>query len=507
MVEFAIICMILFMMFFALLDLGIVEIGNSASGNAAREGARIGALYPYKADIGGQPSNTAVIAAVNGKLAGLIKNVSVAVVCQGPDATTTLLCANAKADRDLIKVSVTYTHKAVSPFIKTKTRTESATMVVVGSAAYSASVASPTTTTTVAGATTTTAAPTHCVVGSISLSTSTATVSGTEPNVLTGPVTLTATTISSCNYLYAILYRPGPTDQDPPDQDVLLLSKSGDTYTRTIDANDFDDWRTGEANIRFIDFFGEIEGATTSFRVSSPGVCSVVSAGVNPPTNNPPSVVLASTTEPAALATGTTVQVNVTSTAACGNIYASFTPGASGTAVSTLMSRSGTSYTLSLTAAQYATWTAGLKVFAFTDGVTPIPAAYKGPTASFQVNAPPPSCNVSVSFTNTSGTSITSIDVANHGQQAELNQAFNVTVAPTGTCSLPIYARWDRGFGYSGTVGQAALSANTYQLPVNEGGDKSWAQQGGTVTFRFYNGVPGTSNQLTPLSPVTLSLV
>jgi hypothetical protein len=129
-----------------------------------------------------------------------------------------------------------------------------------------------------------------------------------------------------------------------------------------------------------------------------------------------------------------------------------------------------------------------------------------------QVNAAPPACNVSVSFTNTSGATITSVDVANHGQDSELNQTFNVTVTPTGTCSLPIYARWDRGKNFTSAYGQAALNSNTYQLLGQsspggpDGGNKGWAAEGGTVTFRFYNGVPTTSNQLTPLSPVTLSL-
>ena len=145
-------------------------------------------------------------------------------------------------------------------------------------------------------------------------------------------------------------------------------------------------------------------------------------------------------------------------------------------------------------------------MFSFTDGVTPVPAAYKGPNASFQVNPAPPACNVSVSFTNTSGATITSVNVAN-GNPTELGQAFNVTVTPTGTCSLPIYARWDRGKGFNGVYGEHALSSDTYQIPVNEGSTGASAKKGGIVSFRFYNGAPTTSNQLTPLSPVTLNLI
>ena len=73
-VEFALIAPILFLILFAMLDIGLAVIGSSVASNAAREGARVGIINYENADTtAGTPTTTTLIeAAVDAKLVGLI---------------------------------------------------------------------------------------------------------------------------------------------------------------------------------------------------------------------------------------------------------------------------------------------------------------------------------------------------------------------------------------------------------------------------------------------------
>ena len=54
MVEFAVIATVLFLLLFGFISLALIEIGNSAGSNAAREGARVGIINFDCADYHGR---------------------------------------------------------------------------------------------------------------------------------------------------------------------------------------------------------------------------------------------------------------------------------------------------------------------------------------------------------------------------------------------------------------------------------------------------------------------
>ena len=137
-VEFAFVFPILALLMFGLADLCLVLIGNSVGSNAAQEGARVGILEYEDADTSGSATNTRIVAAVNAKLAGLVRGGAVDAVevrCYNGDTATPVLVSCELVDvtrGDLIEVLVRWKHIGATPFVANLTHSDRARMVILG---------------------------------------------------------------------------------------------------------------------------------------------------------------------------------------------------------------------------------------------------------------------------------------------------------------------------------------------------------------------------------------
>lgn len=147
-VEFALIASLLFSLLLGMITLGIVEIGNSAGSNAAREGARVGFINFFCADHhSGCPAPSPgdnydmIYQAVKNKAAGLVSNsLTVAVRCIDgttvdptyPSTSTKLCDTSIVPGTDLIEVSITWKQASSSPFTKGSVHSELARMIISG---------------------------------------------------------------------------------------------------------------------------------------------------------------------------------------------------------------------------------------------------------------------------------------------------------------------------------------------------------------------------------------
>lgn len=136
--EFAIVAPIVLLLMFALADFSLIELGDSVGSNAAREGARTGIIdfanAQNPADAGGNYAKIA--AAVNARLVGLVKGTpTVTVRCLKSDGVTALAdCAQSTVTigSSLIQVSVSWAHVTATPFLANNTKTDVATMTIIG---------------------------------------------------------------------------------------------------------------------------------------------------------------------------------------------------------------------------------------------------------------------------------------------------------------------------------------------------------------------------------------
>ena len=88
---------------------------TSQATSAARDGARVAILSYAHADVSGSSDNNAVVAQVNGRLAGQHVQ-SITVTClSGESGSTTVTCANAAPNTDRIRVVVTWTYVPLTP--------------------------------------------------------------------------------------------------------------------------------------------------------------------------------------------------------------------------------------------------------------------------------------------------------------------------------------------------------------------------------------------------------
>lgn len=185
-VEFAIVGPLLFLILIGLLDFSLIIVGNTVGTNGAREGARLGVINYIDADIVGSFNNRLIVAEVEKRLAGLVRDGMVVTIrCVDADeddphgladgergpAAGSIPCnaASVIPGADLLEVSFEWRHMGASPFVANTSHRESAMFVIQGKAVYTApsstttlvapssSTTSTTTTTTVPDATTTTA--------------------------------------------------------------------------------------------------------------------------------------------------------------------------------------------------------------------------------------------------------------------------------------------------------------------------------------------------------------
>lgn len=164
-VEFALVATLLFSLILGMAAYGIVELGNSAGSNAARDGARVGIIYYQNAH---NPSDSLgyydkIKTAVLARLSGSVQNPVVTVRCiNGSTEAVLANCSTSNVDllrNDMIEVEVTWDHKKALPFVSASSRTEKARMVINGKPDLSAAPSPSTTTTTTGPSTTTTTGP------------------------------------------------------------------------------------------------------------------------------------------------------------------------------------------------------------------------------------------------------------------------------------------------------------------------------------------------------------
>jgi len=135
-VEFAFVIPIFLLLVFGLAEYSVTAAGNAAGGNAARDGARVGIINFANADHAGANYDL-IVAAVNSRLAGLVKGTpTVTVSCV--DALNAAPLAHGcdpqyvRIGSDMIKVQVRWTHLSPVGLIGNGTRTDSAVMRIVG---------------------------------------------------------------------------------------------------------------------------------------------------------------------------------------------------------------------------------------------------------------------------------------------------------------------------------------------------------------------------------------
>lgn len=121
------------LMMVAMIDIGLVILGNSTGSNAARDGARVGIVNYRNADIPGSSDHDAIVEAVEQRLVGNVKGpVTVVVNCLDGDTDTDKACASADPDTDVLEVKVTWTQIGITPFVTNSQHTETARLVIVG---------------------------------------------------------------------------------------------------------------------------------------------------------------------------------------------------------------------------------------------------------------------------------------------------------------------------------------------------------------------------------------
>jgi Flp pilus assembly protein TadG len=108
-VEFALVAPILLLLVFGIIDFGLGFHAWDASENAAREGARVGAVDPSVADIEARVRATSSFLDQT--------NLSVDITCSRDNGRVFHPCPNGSTwlEGDIVRVKVTYVHDYVTP--------------------------------------------------------------------------------------------------------------------------------------------------------------------------------------------------------------------------------------------------------------------------------------------------------------------------------------------------------------------------------------------------------
>ena len=268
-IEAALIGSLLFTLLLSVISYALINIGDDAGVNAAREGARRAVLYWQDADDTTSDNYKTIYDAVQSKLAGLLAEApTVDVSCWASTGGQLDSCAPeavTAVDLPQIQVTVTWNRATTSPFMSNTQKTDSARMAIVGTP--------PDGTTT------------PPVGGSCSI---TASVSPASANLHDGSldaapvVTAVVSDVSNCGapVISAIDTPAGYEDGVAP----LSMRQDGTsrTFTYTLLAGATDGswaWSAGTKTIKVADAHGT-EQATTSFEVDEavkPGAISSAS--------------------------------------------------------------------------------------------------------------------------------------------------------------------------------------------------------------------------------------
>lgn len=374
-VEFAVVSIVLFALFFGMVGLCLVEIGDSVGTNGAREGARQASLSYLCADAqspggtaytgcsansGPGDAYTAIRAAAVTRLVGLVATPQVTVQCL--DGSTTLQTPK-RCDQsitpvvDLVRVTLRWTQLWPTPFVAT-THSSSATVQIVGRAP-------------------TTAPPPACQVTSSAFG-----LGANNPNPVTiaggatsGPlvqaVAVTANTSEGCDGLYLSYRNSSGTVTSAP----IAMLGTEPSFSLTLAASLV--WTADTYSITFTDGAGAtLPSIAPALRivVSSAASCTVTASSVAP--------------SAARLANGATTQgyladpeaIGVTTNGSCPSLIASFDTGVSQVGGLAMTPVAG-GFSLTVGASAYA-WTTGVKVVSFSMAGGPVAG-----TATLSVSA------------------------------------------------------------------------------------------------------------------------
>lgn len=466
-VEFAFVSLVLFGLFFGLVGISLVEIGDSVGANAAREGARTASMTFLCADAqspGGAPvagcssipaptdAYPAIVAQVKARLVGLVKGTPVVKVqcLDGSTATLTAKpCDQAVVPQsDLVKVTVEWSPISSTPFVGSGTRTSSATVTVVSAAPSDPAAEACEVTSSGFG-------------GGASNPDQVTIVGGGSSGRLLQSVTVTANTTDTCPSLY-VAYRDSAGLVTSA---AMPMTGAAPSFTVVLDPTLI--WTPDTFTFVFTDASGAAYPSvapTLRLVVSTASVCSLVSATVAPT-----AVPLVS----GAISQGglaVPVVVTVSTAGSCTGVTVGFNTGV--TFVTNLaMLQVATTFSVTIPAASYL-WTTGLKVLTFTTAAgTTIGSATLSVTAG---------CALRLEVDGALGLPILGVKLTGK-KTGILSSPITIKATPVGSgCSGPL--TFDFNTGVTHVLTSVNLVAGTYQLPIAVG-TYTWAV--GTVAFAF----------------------
>lgn len=257
MIELAMVSVVLFMFIGGILDLCLISLGATAGPSAARDGARVGVLSYFNADLanGATCLNLAAGSANYQVVANAtLRNLSHAAVIDAscviavrcldgmgtdptyPSAATKACDAGIVPDTDLIEVKVTWRQLGTSQFVGAQTHSDFARMIILGLPIIAGTTTTIPTTTTVPPTTTTTA-PGPTTTLPPTTTTVPPTTTTVSPTTTTVPPTTTTTAPPACAFVSAaVTPNPSSVDQgsDKLGSDLTVtLTTSGPCSTLT----------------------------------------------------------------------------------------------------------------------------------------------------------------------------------------------------------------------------------------------------------------------------------
>jgi Flp pilus assembly protein TadG len=478
--EMALIGTVLFSLLFGLVSFALVEASDNAGSNAAQEGGRVAILdtscvdaFPGSTTYDSaacptvpSPAYTAVVTAVERRLGGLTSGTpTITVMCLWGASSGSSSPLDAKPcnsaivpDVDLVRVSVTWTRQATSPYGTAKTHQDVATMTVQGSG-----VGTSDTSACLANATVT---PNQVSI-----------VDGASSGPLTSSVTVNVYTNGFCATGLTIGFSTSPTTQVTGK--TMVPAPNGSDYSFVINPTDYT-WSAGTYLFTVTDSLGHaITFVAQPQLIVTSTLCQMTSASLSP------GAVVLSGGNPGPLAQD--VVLTVTTTAGCGAIDTSFTPSTSQQTVT--MSGSQPNYTLHIDKGQF-NWSTGTKGFTFTDdasGAAPIGANKQAVNLTVSVQ-----CAITITPNPMTDTI---------SGQTHLANDITVTATPgTGSDCSGLTMTYAHSGG-STTVSMPVQPSGVYQATIKKNAD-SWTVGTFPITFNATN----AATVATSPSPVSLTV-
>lgn len=504
MVEFAFIGSLLFLFLFAIIQFAIVEIGNSATGDAARDGARAGIVSPDCVDSYTLASNAvattapgganhdapncvadtnanylAVKSAVIKHLVGLVGTPAITIGCfrnssTGIGSQEDCYHTHITPDTDLLQVTVDYDSKVTSAFIPAQRHHLVARMSLLVPPSISATTTSSTS-----------APPTSaCTISTVSYSPSPATtINGSGVLNSDESVSITTNGNSDCNAMQVFFAPDGPV------QGVIATGPPA-SLTATLPGTPppLSTWQWSPGTIQM--YFRARNNALLAVPVGQPTSFQVI--GVPPPTTTCTITSVSYSPSPALLPTGSgnlssdeSITITTNADSACQNIKVAFKPGDGSTQTATA-SAGSSPYTATLpgTTSGSWSWKVGTVTLTFAASNNAPLAVPPGQDNFLVVPAPVPCTILSVTYNPTAG----SLKPGN-GNAGKLSNNEVLTITTTGTGCGALKVSFDPGFG---GVQQATVTGTgptfTATMPATPADTTVWHWVAGTIPVGFKTG-------------------